>query len=66
MSNDATKKWAEEQHKREADRRREAGPNCLHCGALVAKGRVLCDACEQVYGELFFDPMQGVKTSVTK
>lgn len=46
MSNEATKKWAEEQRKQEEARKREAAPKCQHCGGPTPYGQVLCDACE--------------------
>jgi len=46
MSNDSTKKWAEEQRKREVQRDRESKQTCLHCGAPVTDGSALCAACE--------------------
>ena len=46
MSNDSTKKWAEEQRKREAQRERDRKPACLHCGAPVTDGSALCGACD--------------------
>jgi hypothetical protein len=46
MSNDETKKWAEEQHKREEALRRQNAPKCLHCGAPAPHDAALCDACD--------------------
>ncbi len=46
MSNEATKKWAEEQRRQEEIKRRENAPKCLHCGGPAPHGAVLCDACD--------------------
>ncbi len=46
MSNEATKKWAEEQRRQEEIKRRENAPKCLHCGGPAPHGTVLCDACD--------------------
>jgi hypothetical protein len=46
MSNEATKKWAEEQRRQEEARKRETAPKCLHCGGPTPFGQELCDACD--------------------
>jgi hypothetical protein len=46
MSNDATKKWAEEQRKQEEARKRESAPKCMRCGAPAIDGSEFCAACD--------------------
>jgi len=46
MSNEATKKWADEQHRQNETKKRENAPKCLHCGGPIPHGAVLCDACD--------------------
>ncbi len=41
MSNEATKKWADEQRRQEEIRRQEVTPKCLHCGGPAPHGAVL-------------------------
>ena len=55
MSNDATRKWANEQHKREKDAERRSGGGyavCLHCGntfpvlaGVDTADAAICDVC---------------------
>lgn len=55
MSNEATRKWAEEQHKREQDEERRSSTGyavCLHCNnpfpitaGVVAPEAAICDVC---------------------
>ncbi|PWK58358.1 hypothetical protein [Silicimonas algicola] len=55
MSNDATRKWAQEQHQREMDAERRSGGGyavCLHCNnpfpvseGVVTPDAAICDVC---------------------
>lgn len=47
MSNEATRKWAEEQRELEETKKWGNSPRCLHCSAPIPNdGSALCDACD--------------------